>query len=265
MRIWSHNAYWFQGAPSLWGQERQTPHSDAVAALTTLYASLQPDVLCLQEVPSAEVATELGRQLDMHSCFAPGGERVAYGGALLWQRDVADQLGAGQNSTGQMEDFTSLNVTQDRCFERVCMKLTLETALGTLAIINVHLSSNRFAPGGNGELLRLPELDRLFSAAGLPHVIAGDFNATYDSKVCEQMQLQGYCDPHQSTGRVIDYVWTREPDLNRTEPLTFDGAFHVPGHSQVALSDHRPVGVGIQLRRADAKIIADKQMKESGR
>jgi endonuclease/exonuclease/phosphatase family metal-dependent hydrolase len=238
VRVWSHNAYWFQGAPSLWGQERQVPHPDAVSALTQLYASLRPDVLCLQEVPSGEVAADLGRLLGMRSYFAPGGERVAYGGAFLWRGD----------RDGQTEDFTSLKVSEDRCFERICMKLTLETASGTLAIVNVHLSSNRFAPGGNGHLLRRPELDKLFSAAGLPHVVAGDFNATFDSTVCEQMRLQGYGDPHQSTGHVIDYVWIREPDMNVTEPLPFDGSFHVPGHSKIALSDHRPVGVRIQLK-----------------
>jgi hypothetical protein len=36
LTIVSHNAYWFQGSPSLWGEERQEAHPDAFRALVRL-------------------------------------------------------------------------------------------------------------------------------------------------------------------------------------------------------------------------------------
>ena len=69
MILWSHNAYWFQGAPSLWGEELQVFHPEALAALTGLYTSLQPDVLLLQEVPGPDVPAALSESLNMRTHF----------------------------------------------------------------------------------------------------------------------------------------------------------------------------------------------------
>ena len=67
----THNAYWFQGAPSVWGEERVCAHAAVVQALAVLYSDLDPDVICLQEVPSAEVCIALRVQLGMEGAFPP--------------------------------------------------------------------------------------------------------------------------------------------------------------------------------------------------
>ncbi len=235
MIIWSHNAYWFQGSPSLWGEERQIPHAVALTALIDLYQSLQPDILCLQEVPSAAVAAELAQQLKMQSHFAAGGERQAYGGAVLWSN----------GADGQVEDLTHLRNSLDRRFERMCLKLTLETEYSPVTVVNVHLSSNRFAPNREGDPLRLAELEALFGGVDLPDIVAGDFNARQDSSVCSQMRRRGYIDAHRHDEQDIDYVWIHEHANFAVEPMVPVTAFGISGHEPTLLSDHRPVGVEI--------------------
>ena len=263
MILWSHNAYWFQGAPSLWGRERQAAHPEALAALTGLYASLGADVLLLQEVPDTSVAAALGEALDMHWHFVPGGERPDYGGGILWRRDLV----------GVVRDLTDCRTAAGRRFERICMHLVLQMGAYELSVINLHLSSNRFAPDGRGEAVRLGELARVFDEVLSADAVAGDFNARPDSGVYDLMLGKGYRDPHDEpqckshlephlephlesgaaaaaaaaiTPQRIDYVWVDEKRL-RSVPLGTPAPFVMPRHSDTALSDHLPVGVEITL------------------
>ncbi|MEE2657274.1 MAG: endonuclease/exonuclease/phosphatase family protein [Candidatus Latescibacterota bacterium] len=236
--LWSHNAHWFQGAPSLWREERAAPHPVALTALTDLYASLSPDLLLLQEVPGAEVAEELGGRLDMHGHFCPGGERPEYGGSIMWHRDL----------TGDVDDPSSCRTPVGCKFERICMHLRINVGAHCLSLLNVHLPSNRFAPHRRGEPLRLAEIETAFDAVDSPDVVAGDFNERPDSSVYEYMQRRGYCDPHHndSAERRIDYVWTRENRI-QSRPLLSPEAFEISAYEGTAMSDHRPVGAEITL------------------
>ena len=65
LTVVTHNAYWFQGWPSLWGREEPRAHPEILDALASLYARLAPDVLCLQEVPDRQVLAELESRLGM--------------------------------------------------------------------------------------------------------------------------------------------------------------------------------------------------------
>ena len=234
--LWSHNAYWFQGSPSMWGEERQVSHPEALAALTSLYVSLRPDILLLQEVPDAEVAAELGDRLGMHSSFAVGGERSAYGGSIFWRSDL----------DGHVEDLTACRTTAGRRYERICMHLALVIGGHELSVINVHLSSNRFAPGRLGEPVRLDELATAFREVACPDVVAGDFNARADSGVYGAMVQRGYHDPHHDDPRqLVDYIWIHADSGHQATALAAPARFEVPGHTGMALSDHTPVGVAI--------------------
>jgi endonuclease/exonuclease/phosphatase family metal-dependent hydrolase len=236
--LWSHNAYWFQGAPSLWGEERQVSHPEALAALTSLSVSLRPDVLLLQEVSDAEVAAELGDRLGMHSNFAVGGERPAYGGSIFWHKDLE----------GHVEDLTACWTAAGSRFERICMHLALIIDGHELRVINVHLSSNRFVPGRLGEPVRLGELDTAFREVACPDIVAGDFNARADSGVYGAMTQRGYRDPHHDDPRqLVDYVWIHTDSGHQATALVAPARFEVPGHTGTALSDHTPVGVEIAL------------------
>ncbi len=234
MILWSHNAYWFQGAPSLWGEERQTPHPDALAALIRLYLSLKPDVLLLQEVPTPEVAAALADALNMHSHFAPGGERPAYGGSILWGRDL----------DGTVENLTARTTPAGRRFERICMHLVLSMDNRELSVINVHLSSNRFAPDGQGEPVRVGEMTTALQQVPSPAVVAGDFNARSDSRIYDHMVQAGFREPHTDTtdARRIDYTWIDGTQL-QAQALATPDPFVMPGHPASSLSDHLPVGV----------------------
>ena len=240
----SHNAYWFQGAPSLWGEECTRAHPAVVQALAELYAELDPDVLCLQEVPSCEIAAALCAELGMEGAFFPGGKRTAYGGAILWQDPAA-----------RVENLDC--TAGDECvFERICLKL--DTCIGdrSLSIVDVHLCSNRYAPDRLGEPLRLAELEALFDVCAAPDVVLGDFNATPDSAVYARMVERGFADSgcgHAEHGRPqekrIDYIWIRidsglfvsEYEVIQDERFLHDAA------ADVYLSDPHPVRVRLRL------------------
>tara|TARA_B100000809_G_scaffold262809_1_gene314642 strand:+ start:692 stop:1447 length:756 start_codon:yes stop_codon:yes gene_type:complete len=231
----SHNSYWFQGAPSLWGEERTQSHPHILAALTRFYRQLAPDILCLQEVPSEEEASRLAEELGMQATFARGGRRPAYGGAVLWH-----------GSDAEVEDLTGYGDTAP--FERMCLVLQCTGPEG-LTIVTVHLSSNRYAPGREGDPVRLAELQALFAACPQPDVIAGDFNATPSGLVYQDMVARGFvecgslaCVPAIANERRVDYIWIREARRLLVEPTDFQPAgFLLDRNSQTRLSDHPPI------------------------
>lgn len=237
----THNAYWFQGAPSLWGEERTQARPEILARLADLYAALEVDVLFLQEVPAPAVAAALMDRLDMEGAYFPGGGRPAYGGAILW-RGLA----------GRVVDLTRAG---GRVFERVCLQLE---ACGTgpgLRLVGLHLASNRFAPQRRGENLRLAEVAALFAASPAPDVVAGDFNAAPDSAVYAQMRSRGYTEYGGSggTGRPrtkrVDYIWVRDAAGLLVEGCATitDARFIYDADRGIYLSDHPPVCLRLHL------------------
>lgn len=239
----THNAYWFQGAPSVWGEERVCAHAAVVQALAVLYSDLDPDMICLQEVPSAEVCIALRVQLGMEGAFSPGGQRTDYGGALLWK-----------GRSARVENLTHTAVGQGRTFERICLKLDTSIGARRLSIVNVHLSSNRYAPAHRGEPLRLAELAALFVADPAPDVVTGDFNGVPDSAVYADMMERGFvdCGRHYSThGRApdkrVDYIWVRADSglsVSEYEVVEDERFFYDAG---IYLSDHHPLCARLQL------------------
>jgi endonuclease/exonuclease/phosphatase family metal-dependent hydrolase len=242
LTIVTHNAYWFQGWPSLWGEERRAPHPDILEALVNLYGSLHPDVLCLQEVPSHDLFTILQARLGMSGAYAPGGILAAYGGAILIR-----------DSDASVTDCSRCAVVSGRVFERVCIRANCRG----LNLVNIHLSSDRYAPRGHGEPTRLAEIEILFRTGSKPHVIAGDFNATSDSVVHQRMRDHRYTDAGRSsperftvgTGRV-DYIWLSEEYSDSLLDYQVIGgqASHCGDTDPfVELSDHWPVLVRLDL------------------
>lgn len=242
----SHNAYWFQGTPSLWGEERTTAHPLLLDALVELYAALDPDILCLQEIPSAETFGVLRSRLSMEGVFCPGAGRAAYGGAILWRGMAAEA-----------DDLSHRHVNGDGVFERMCLQLSARVNGRDLSLINIHLASNRFAPDRHGEPVRLAELGALEEACPYPDVIVGDFNATPDSSVHARMEARGFVDTgrdYEGGGRArekrVDYIWVRAdwgPSVTDYEVVS-GNRFELEGHPGVALSDHHPVRVRLELQ-----------------
>mgnify|MGYP006413229327 CR=1 FL=1 len=235
LSVVSHNCYWFQGAPSLWGQERNQAHPRIVEALTRLYRQLAPDVLCLQEVPSEEAAQCLADGLGMQVAFARGGTREAYGGSVLWR-----------GLDAEAEDLTFSSGVA--VFERVCLVLRGKGPQSDWRLANVHLSSNRYAPGRKGDPVRLAELQALFADCQ-PDVVAGDFNATPGSPAYLDMEARGYtqggvlaCEPVAPEERRVDYIWIRDPGQFAARPADFKPASLVlAADADTQLSDHPPI------------------------
>jgi len=244
MLLLSHNAYWFQGEPSLWGEEQIRAHPEVLDALVELYGQLEPDVICLQEVPTAAVASAAAAALEMDVAFAPGGIRTGYGGALLWRIPGAS-----------VTDLTQTINSRGQVFERIAMRLACPAGLGAtgagaLSAVNAHLASNRFAPDGEGEAVRLAELEAALSQGPLPDLVAGDFNAVPASAVHAEMVSRGYVDARAdglSHGRArehrIDYIWVRgDAGLSVVDHGVVTGEpFRVPDDASRELSDHHPI------------------------
>jgi endonuclease/exonuclease/phosphatase family metal-dependent hydrolase len=239
MIVLTHNAYWFQGSPSIWGQEEIRAHPRILDALTELYAGLQADVICLQEVPDASIADRLATALGMQVGFAPGGLRPGYGGVILWRGDGA-----------AVTDQTLTRNRRGYVFERISLRLDHTWHQRRISIVNVHLASNRFAPEGGGEPVRLAELDAALTAGARPDLVAGDFNAVPDSAVYASMLERGYVDTHQGSchhgrpaDRCIDYIWVHSDSglsVAAQDSVT-DKRFQMPAPLAMALSDHHPI------------------------
>lgn len=250
LTIATHNIYWGQGWPSLWGEERHDPHSGIVNGLIRLYASWQPDVLCLQEVPSYDLFSTLQTGLTMRGTYGPGGIISAYGGAIL----IGDQVDGFS-----INDVTSTFVTAERVFERICLKAEIHKRGSERSLINIHLSSNRYAPVGGGESIRLAEITALLEAGSRPDIIVGDFNAIPESAVYWRVKDWDYVDAEEACASPdvprsdrLDYVWLSEPyrdDLLSCQVIG-DETFQFAGAGRPTyLSDHRPIVARLNLGR----------------
>ncbi|HUW82743.1 MAG TPA: endonuclease/exonuclease/phosphatase family protein [Phycisphaerae bacterium] len=236
--IVTHNAYWFQAAPTLWPEERAAARPEVIDRLVKLYAGLAPDLLCLQEVPDEQVAAELAGHLAMHFCFAPGGKLKAYGAAIFSKPD-----------TGGLRNLTE----QVGPAERTCLHAAIRGERRVLSVLAVHLPSNRYAPFEQAERQRVAELTAALDLAGEVDVVVGDFNSEPSSAPYRFMMERGFRDAAEMgncTDRLtgakhrVDYIW-----LGPRVATAFSG-FRVLGPEGFAvelggrkrmLSDHYPL------------------------
>ena len=250
LNVVTHNIYWGQGWPSLWGEERHDPHSAIVNGLIQLYASVHPDVLCLQEVPSYDLFSILQTRLNMRGAYAPGGIIPAYGGAIL----IGDQV-----EVFSINDTSSTFITVERVFERVCLNAQVQKRGRELSLVNIHLSSNRYVPDGCGGSIRLAEISVLLEAGSRPDIIVGDFNAVPESAVYRRMKDCGYIDaekfcasPNGPRPDRLDYIWLSEPYLDGLvgcQVISGEAFQCVDAGRPTYLSDHYPVVARLNLER----------------
>ena len=244
LRLVTHNAHWFQGSPRLWEDDRRLPHPFVFQRLARLYESLEPDVLCLQEVSTREAVAALEGQLGMRGIFASGGMRAEYGGAFLVNR--------GEIS---FADFSRTRVDAERVFERVCMRARLSLGDRSFQVVNIHLSSDRYTPGRVGEPIRMAEIQTLFAQVSDADAVLGDFNATPDSPVYQYMEDRGYLDPgccpeDAAHAERIDYIWVlgKHGSGVRDYRVVHGDGFTVEGcDPPLRLSDHCPVVVELEM------------------
>ncbi len=239
MKIVTHNVYWFQGYPSRWGDERVAEASEVLDALIRLYASVEVDVLCMQEVHHSGLAETIARELGMPSWFhAPGGLRPDYGGVIMCRR------------AAKFRDRT--RVDGSALHERVHLRASLEWNEDRLELAVVHLPSNRFAGSADaGDAARIVELKRALADPPRPDLVVGDLNCLPDSLPYRFILESGYVDAAVVAGGDAGlkhrerYVWVDERCAGRlTGFAVLDrGAFcrATPGGEAWRLSDHAPL------------------------
>ena len=239
MKILSHNVYWFQGHPSRWGDERVTEAPEVVAALTRLYASVEADVLCLQEVHRSDLAETTAHELGMTSWLhAPGGLRPDYGGVVMSRKGA------------RCRDCT--RVDSATVHERVHLRASLAWNAGRLELAMVHLPSNRFTGSADaGDTVRIAELKRALAEPPRPDVVVGDMNCPPDSPPYRFMLEAGYVDAAVAVGgeaaqkHKVDYIWLDERCADRLTGFNvLDGGDFcrtTPSGDTWQLSDHPPL------------------------
>lgn len=244
MKILTHNVYWFQGHPSRWGDERVAETPEVLAALTRLYASVEVDVLCLQEVHRSSLTETIAYKLGMTTWLhAPGGRRPDYGGAVMCRQKA------------RLRDRT--RVDGAAVHERVHLRASLAWNGGRLELAMVHLPSNRFAGSAHvGDTARIVELKRALAETPRPDVVVGDMNCRPDSLPYRFILGGGYVDAAAVTGEdavkrhEVDYIWLDEKWADRlTGFAVLDGGGFcrsTPAGDTWRLSDHPPLLMELQ-------------------
>jgi endonuclease/exonuclease/phosphatase family metal-dependent hydrolase len=233
----SHNIFWLQGVPFLTDRP-EGPRPDVLDALVRIYNRVEPDVICLQEVQSAEAFDRIQSALGLQGAYCPGAVHPQYGGATLWEsgRLVTDGL-----------------VAHDPPHRiRQLVEVAIDGA-PRLTVCHVHLPSNRQLGKEASALRRVEEIRA--ATASVPDVVVGDFNEFAGGKVSVFLTDSGYVDvaaargmgdvPSSIGGRRGDQIWVRkdlehrvaEYGVLRKEDLKTD----LPGITH--LSDHLPLWI----------------------
>jgi endonuclease/exonuclease/phosphatase family metal-dependent hydrolase len=176
---------------------------------------LQADVLLLQEVVRAtdrqpSVAELLANRLGRNVLFASPDGNTTFSGVSI--------LSPGPLSGTRVIPLRNFNLIF-RTRKRIALAATVQTVLGPVRFVNVHLDT-RINPGGRVEQLR-PALDDAASGQS-PAVVAGDFNTNdmqwvsnvvpvpwpgwQASRVRELMAARGFETPFQVRRATFDHL-----------------------------------------------------------
>ncbi len=200
--VLSHNVFWFQGMPFATDQP-PAPDPAVLSGLCHLYRTLEPDVVCLQEVQSREAFEMVAQQLEMEGCWSAGVDLPQYGAATFWHPGCGKMLTDAHRS--------SLEV------QRIWQTAEVSAGESVLTVANLHLPSARQLGDAGAAKQRLAELQDVLTvrAAGYD-LIAGDLNEQPDGDLSSSLKQQGYVDlartlptapPTTFNGGRGDYLW----------------------------------------------------------
>jgi endonuclease/exonuclease/phosphatase family metal-dependent hydrolase len=236
VRLLSHNIFWFQGHP-FESDQPLAPRAEIMDRLAKLYVENNIDILCLQEVQSADAAKSFAEKLGdlgKHYLYTPGGRLPQYGGAIFsrWPLQPLPIAEAGYQP------------------ERILLGATVQLPDGrSLRVANLHLPSNRQLGVRGGEV-RLSEAAK---AAGKADVIVGDFNMAPP----EYLRTHGYLDVADACGanNLVTQLYNYRGDqvwLAKNMKERLRGYIFIPREKlnithkesdKTLLSDHWPVGL----------------------
>jgi endonuclease/exonuclease/phosphatase family metal-dependent hydrolase len=241
MRIVTHNAFWFQGAP--FAPEVPGPaDAHVLDRLVAIYQNLAPDVLCLQEIQNEETFRLVAQALQMTGAYCPGGALPQYGGAVLGKagRVLADSREAARQT------------------QRLWQMVEAPRADGrALRVANVHLPSSRQLGAQAAAQCRSDEMAAVLDRRDPPEVVVGDFNEQPGGGVSEVLAARGYLDAAEiaargelgttASGHRPDQVWVlatmREHLVGCAAVSEAAMRTDLPGKRH--LSDHFPVWIAL--------------------
>jgi endonuclease/exonuclease/phosphatase family metal-dependent hydrolase len=267
IKIITHNAFWFQGAPFA-GSEPPAPDPVILGRLCALYRESGADILCLQEIQSAEAAATVGRALGgVPVLYVPGNLYPQYGVLLATLRGATIEplLPDNPRQTSLERAFLIARITGDGW---------------TLDLANTHLTSGRQTGKARAFAVRLKEAEEIFShptpprraagadapmRAGAFDFFLGDLNENAGNSLSGFLASKGFADaaglfdrssrPSLAEGQSrIDQIWVAAPWQKRVIDYGVGGeelAVHdLPGKRY--LSDHRPVWIVLEAAPQDA-------------
>lgn len=158
MLLLSQNVYWFQGYPA------ENPSDIKLKPvvfdkLISLYKSIKPDIILLQEIQSSAIAEKTASALDMSYFYTPGEEITRYGGLALFKKDI---------------DLRLLKPNLKIQFQRFYQLLELKNK--NLILCNIHLPSDAQITEAQAIVKRREELGAIFESNQKPDILCGDFN-----------------------------------------------------------------------------------------
>jgi endonuclease/exonuclease/phosphatase family metal-dependent hydrolase len=243
LRVLTHNVLAFSGHP----KELHYTDTAIVEKAIEFYASLQPDILIIQESPAEETIEYMAKKLNFQYAFFQsaykGDKTFPYGfpGAILTRYSIQDNFDLNKNR----------NTIADSIFQRFLGSVVIQTELGTIQVVGLHLCAdwgNKFR-----ENTRMNEITLLFNRIELcdsciTQLIVGDFNSTPTSLPYKEFIHRGYVDTHLELNEPtvpvpnskvrIDYIFMKQ---NNT--ISFkENSLNLPYYDDLFLylSDHRP-------------------------
>ncbi|HHX66351.1 MAG TPA: hypothetical protein GX702_15855 [Chloroflexi bacterium] len=239
LRVVTHNAFWFQGAP-FEGEQPPAPRAEIITALAALYAEMEVDLLFLQEVQSERVLDVLSDILGMNGVYCPGNELPAYGGALLWRPGLLVRS----------SDSRGASVAPQRMWQMA----EIDGPHGpALRVVGLHLPSDRGLPPGEGGRRRLEEVRALLDRSDTVDLLMGDLNEEPDGELGRYLSDHNYVctsppDDVEATalsGRRSDHIWVRADRQDRVVDagMVASSWLRLDISGKQHLSDHLPLWV----------------------
>jgi len=234
----SLNTFWFQGVP-FEGTNPGPPRTDILNAIAAVIAPLAPDLLCLQEIQSAQAFQTVKAAFDRlpFAEYAPGAVLPQYGLATLARWPLTP-----------ISSMPDLEPRPQRAFQVFRVK--------SLRVAHVHLPSGRQKGKEEAARLRLSELRQIREACDNIDLWLGDVNEPPGGPVSTFWQDNGFVDAALLTGH--GHVPTAAAGSNRIDRIVVSrrlsanvttygvlSCSRFRGPDGLPLSDHLPLWIDI--------------------
>ncbi len=211
-----------------------TPNVDSVA---NVLKAAKPDIVLLQELDRNTTRSGKTDQLAVLSKKTDL-PYTAYGKAIDYQ---GGESGLGILSRYQLSDVQIIKLPRVEIPDtyvsyRILLKATISVNGKKIAIGNTHLELTQ-----QNRDLQVPEINKVLSAANMPVILGGDFNATPENNTMQTFFGYGFKKTClQGCNTITSLAPTREIDYIIYRP---ESKFNIISHDVISTlaSDHMPI------------------------